>query len=136
MKKNTKITIDLEGLEFRLGEEYDPRQILDLIYKAAIEPPCTLTETVEKFGYVKIGNCNPESKDFITCEIRCKKEVEQFKSQYLDKEETLEDGIYESEIGNNKQIVYVRDGMWATVRFPLVSWKATDLINPVKIAEI
>lgn len=127
MKKNT-ITIDLDSLEFRLGEEYDPRQILDLIYKAQIEPPCTLTEAVEEFGGVRVNN--------LTETLQTPEQVQQFKSEYLDKEETLEDGIYEAKYIDTVMLHYIKDGRAYSTRDMTKGIPATDLINPVKIAEI
>jgi len=138
MKKNT-ITIDLDRLEGIL-DAVDGMKVMSWIKKAQVPERCTLTEAVEKFGYVKIGNCNPESKDFITCEIRCKKEVEKFKSQYLDKEETLEDGIYEGIYRGDTILCYIKKNKLYSSRPTLENMgagvPATDLINPVKIANL
>ena len=68
-----------------------------------------------------------------------KKDVEQFKSQYLDKEETLEDGVYTAKIREKSTPIcwFIKNGEAYHDNWLTIHWgKATDLINPVKIAEI
>ena len=124
MKKNT-ITIDLD--RFVSQSHYTKWEIKN----AQVPERCTLTEAVEKVGRVEVKIAIGHWKSLTNAE-----KVQQFKSQYLDKEETLEDGIYEVELSNSTQLVYVRNGKWSACKNPRVQWKATDLINPVKIANL
>ena len=126
MKKNT-ITIDLE----KLGQQshYTKWEIKN----AQVPERCTLTELLSISDHINIYVLFDDETIY---KISGNHDVDQFKSQYLDKEETLEDGIYEVELSNSTQLVYVRNGKWSACKNPRVQWKATDLINPVKIANL
>ena len=131
MKKNT-ITIDLDRLEAIL-DVADGMKIMSWVKKAEVPERCTLTELLSISDHINIYGLFDDETIY---KISGNHDVDQFKSQYLDKEETLEDGIYEVELSNSTQLVYVRNGKWSACKNSRVQWKATDLINPVKIANL
>jgi|GEM_PF-4870446 len=135
MKKNT-ITIDLEKVYNFPTCLHDENGIQigylpDILKLAQVPERCTLTQAVEKFGKVFIDGSLGEH-------LTTPGDVEQFKAEYLNKEETLEDGIYR--YGEGGDLCFVKNGKsyansWA-VENNAPFKRADDLINPVKIAEI
>jgi hypothetical protein len=130
MKKNT-ITIDLDRLEGIL-DAVDGMKVMSWIKKAQVPERCTLTEAVEKFGGLWVRK--------LSMDLDTPKKVQQFKSQYLDKEETLEDGIYEGIYRGDTILCYIKKNKLYSSRPTLENMgagvPATDLINPVKIANL
>ena len=128
MKKNT-ITIDLE----KLGQQshYTKWEIKN----AQVPERCTLTELLSISDHINIYGLFDDETIY---KISGNHDVDQFKSQYLDKEETLEDGIYR--YGKGGDLCFVKNGKsyansWA-VENNAPFKRADELINPVKIAEI
>jgi hypothetical protein len=127
---NNIISIDLDKLN---GFN---KYIRDEIKGAQVPTPCTLTDAVEKYGRVEVHNLKPECSDFNFYEITSKEEAQNFIKNHLYKEETLEDGIYEVEIGNSIQMVYVKDGKWCTTKNGLYFDDTHEFKNPRKKAEL
>ncbi len=127
MKKNI-ITIDLELLQY--GHNLEDLQ------NAQVPTPCTLTDAVEKYGRVEVHNLKPECSDFNLYEIRSKEESEYFKENYLYKQDTLEDGIYEVEFGTTTQVVYVVNNRYSSIKNSPNTGDIKELPNPRKIADL
>jgi len=136
MKKET-ITIDLGMVCNFPSSLYDHEgnrigYLPDILKIAQVPERCTLTEAVEKFGKIHICELRGHPLDKF---LETPEDVKKFKYEYLNKK-TLEDGIYEAKYIGTVMLHYIKDGRAYSTRDMTKGIPATDLINPVKIAEI
>ena len=129
MKKNI-ISIDLDKLVY-----LDRKEIRILCEHAIVPTPCTLTDAVKWCEKNKTTLCIYDDGD-IEIESDTLLNIKQFKENHLYKEETLQDGIYEVEIGNSIQMVYVKGGKWCVTKNGLYFDDTHEFNNPRKIADL
>ena len=117
---NNIISIDLDKLNGFL------KYISDEIKVAQVPTPCTLTDAVEKLGVIWVNDFD---------NLKTKGDVERFKREYLYKEETLEDGIYEVKFKSQIICVYICNGSWGHDKKD-VSRSIDEIQNCRKIADL
>lgn len=94
---------------------------------------CTLTDAVEKYDIDIL--CKESGEQLM--ELNDAKAVKAFKRDYLNKEETLEDGIYEGFVNNeiSPTVVYVKNNAFGSWK-DKIHYDIKLLKNPKKIAEL
>ena len=99
-----------------------------------IEERCTLTDAVEKYKEVTVGDVDEVGLCF---NLDNKEDVKDFVENHLYKQKTLEDGIYEGFVNNETSltVVYVKNNAFGSWK-DRIHYDIKLLKNPKKIAEL